>query len=88
MPFPFVFEYALCNGCYYTVMPPFDSFEGLGEALVVVVEFWRPVPFIICRSIIPPRGAFASTIGLTVRLLRPVLALLDTRVMRSLTQYV
>ncbi len=88
LPFPLVFEYALGNGCHYTVMPPFDPFQGPREALVVVVEFRRPVSFIVCRRIIPPRGTFACTIGKTVRLLGPVLALFDTRVVCGLAKYV
>lgn len=84
LPFPFVFEYALRNSGDYTVMPPLNSFQGSGEALVVIVEFRRPISLIICRSIVPPRRTFASAIAITVRLLRPVLALFDTRIVCSL----
>lgn len=84
LPFSFIFEYALSDSGHYTVMPPLDSFQGPGEALVIFVEFRRPVSLIVRRSIVPPRGTFASAVGMTIRMLRPVLALFDTRVVCSL----
>ena len=85
LPFSFIFEYALSDGGHYTVVPPLDSFQGPGEAFVVLAEFWRPVTLIVCRSIVPPRGTLASAVGMTIRVLRPVLAVFDTRIMCRLT---
>ena len=37
LPFSLVLEYTLCNGRHYTIVPPFDLLESLGEFGVVVV---------------------------------------------------
>ena len=86
LPFSFIFKYALSDGGHYTVMPSLDSFQGPGEALVIFAEFRRPVSLIVCRSIVPPRGTFASAVGVTISVLRPVLALFDTRIVCRLAQ--
>lgn len=80
----FPFKNTLSHGSYNTVVSPLDVLQSLGEAFIVIIQFWRPISVVVRWSIVSSAHGGAFTVAVAIqqgRGRRPILSFTDARVL-------